>query len=608
MTQTVDPVEDRAYAEAARLLQSGRLEEVERRLAPLLNAGTRDARLYAVAGFARLRLRDAAGAALALSRAVGLNPAEPTYAMAYGDALMGDNRPHEAEAAFRLSLSLSPNQTMALIGLAESLLRQRRTDAAIQVFTDAAAGGRQDHEFLAAWAEMLRVVRRPEFAVAVRRRAAELYPTSAVAHHNLGAALGDVHDYAPAADAARRAMELGQTGPATWLVLARALEGLGRMDAAIDAFREVLRQAPTHVEAGRELAQIIWMQTGDLTAAGQHLSDLIKAHPNEPALVANLAKLHEMAGDADGAYALLSAAMAQKTARTPAMLVQAADVALALGRADEALSLAHEAQAISPNEHRVQVALIDALLATGDAEGAKHLCETLLAADPDDQNVLARAASAWRLLRDPKCYQLYDYDKYVGAYRISTPEGWTNLSDYLADLSAALLRLHGHRQHPFDQSLRGGSQTTLNPLTTKEPAVVAFFDAIDAPIREHIRKLSTDREGLGRRATDAYAIVGAWSVFLRPNGYHVDHIHHMGWLSSAFYIDLPPQEADNPHAGWIKFGEPGVRTWPELGPEHYVKPEPGLLVLFPSCMWHGTVPFTSGERRLTIAFDVLPSV
>jgi len=96
-------------------------------------------------------------------------------------------------------------------------------------------------------------------------------------------------------------------------------------------------------------------------------------------------------------------------------------------------------------------------------------------------------------------------------------------------------------------------------------------------------------------------------VFLRPNGFHVDHVHPMGWISSAFYIDLPPEEPDNPKAGWIKFGEPGVKTWPELGPEHYVKPEPGLLVMFPSYMWHGTVPFSTGGRRLTMAFDLRPA-
>eukprot|EP01037_Dinobryon_pediforme_P018910 gene18910-19245_t len=151
MTQTADPAEDRAFAEAAQLLRSGQLEAVERRLEPLLTAGTQDARIFAVVGFARLRRLDAAGAALVLARAVSLDPNEATYAVAYGDALTGEDRLQEAEAAFRHALSLDPNRTVALIGLAESLLRQGRIDAGVQVVTDAAAAGRQDHEFLAAW-------------------------------------------------------------------------------------------------------------------------------------------------------------------------------------------------------------------------------------------------------------------------------------------------------------------------------------------------------------------------------------------------------------------------------------------------------------------------
>jgi len=59
--------------------------------------------------------------------------------------------------------------------------------------------------------------------------------------------------------------------------------------------------------------------------------------------------------------------------------------------------------------------------------------------------------------------------------------------------------------------------------------------------------------------------------------------------------------------GWIKFGEPGVPTRPALPPNHYVKPAPGTVVLFPSYMWHGTVPFGGTETRLTAAFDVIPA-
>jgi tetratricopeptide (TPR) repeat protein len=36
------------------------------------------------------------------------------------------------------------------------------------------------------------------------------------------------------------------------------------------------------------------------------------------------------------------------------------------------------------------------------------------------------------------------------------------------------------------------------------------------------------------------------------------------------------------------------------------KPRPDRLVLFPSYMWHGTIPFHDAQPRTTIAFDVVP--
>ena len=48
-------------------------------------------------------------------------------------------------------------------------------------------------------------------------------------------------------------------------------------------------------------------------------------------------------------------------------------------------------------------------------------------------------------------------------------------------------------------------------------------------------------------------------------------------------------------------------TRPALGPDYFVEPEAGQLVLFPSWMWHGTRPFRSTGSRLTIAFDLVPA-
>ena len=69
---------------------------------------------------------------------------------------------------------------------------------------------------------------------------------------------------------------------------------------------------------------------------------------------------------------------------------------------------------------------------------------------------------------------------------------------------------------------------------------------------------------------------------------------------------MTPPGMDHGRDGWLSFGEPGIPTGPALPPEHFVKPEPGVLVLFPSYFWHGTAPFHGEGTRLTAAFDVAP--
>jgi hypothetical protein len=238
---------------------------------------------------------------------------------------------------------------------------------------------------------------------------------------------------------------------------------------------------------------------------------------------------------------------------------------------------------------------IEVDLALGRAAEAVKLAEQLRATRPKDQHAVALLATAYRLAGDARYRQLYDYERLVKSYRVQPPEGWENLEAYLADLAAALDRIHGAGTHPVDQSLRHGSQTSRNLMDYPDPAIRALFAAIDAPIRAHIAAIGE---------VHPYKIASAWSVRLKDGGFHINHVHPEGWLSSAFYVRVPPLPDQQ---GWLKFGEPGPPTAPPLAPEHFVRPEPGLLVLFPSYMWHGTVPFSSGETRLTCAFDIVRS-
>ncbi|MGH8327880.1 MAG: putative 2OG-Fe(II) oxygenase, partial [Steroidobacteraceae bacterium] len=126
-------------------------------------------------------------------------------------------------------------------------------------------------------------------------------------------------------------------------------------------------------------------------------------------------------------------------------------------------------------------------------------------------------------------------------------------------------------------------------------------------LEDYRRTLGTPAEHpLSRANHGATHFTGAWSVLLKRNGFHVNHVHPEGMLSSAYYVEVPPEAQDQAlKSGWIKFGEPRYPI-PGLSAERYVQPKPGRLVLFPSYMWHGTNPIYGEDPRLCIAFDMRP--
>jgi hypothetical protein len=280
-------------------------------------------------------------------------------------------------------------------------------------------------------------------------------------------------------------------------------------------------------------------------------------------------------------------------------------------RFDHVLSLAHaeHARRLAPGNRMVVGLHGDALYAAGHPHEAAVLAQTLLEHQPDDAHAQALLASAWRSLGDSRYRQWYDYARLVRSCRIDVPPGWPSLAAYLEELAGCLTARHARlRANPPSQSLRTGTQVELQPAHSLEPSIRAFPLAVDAAVHRYMRALESGGDRFCRRNTGRYRFNGMWSVRLRANGHHKNHYHGKGWISSACHISVPAAIGSAEHAGWLKFGESGLPSGSALAAEHFVRPEPGLLTLFPSWMWHGTEPFPGSDQdaRLSIAFDVVP--
>ena len=93
---------------------------------------------------------------------------------------------------------------------------------------------------------------------------------------------------------------------------------------------------------------------------------------------------------------------------------------------------------------------------------------------------------------------------------------------------------------------------------------------------------------------------------MNNGGNLLPHIHKEGWLSSSIYLKRPEKRKSND--GDIKFSLHGG-NYPSDNinfPSEIIDIEEGDMVMFPSSIFHSTIPFDSDRQRITLAFDVIP--
>ncbi len=589
---------------ASALLQRGQFAQARALLEQVVQSHPRFVEAHRLLGGALQAMGENPAAERALRTAIGIDPRWAPAQLALAEMLASAERFGEAETAFRAALNAGDRSPRVVFGLAQLLNRTGRASEAVELLAPLAAGPSAQAAILTEYANALTLLGdRADDALRAYERAVQAAPDLGIAEYNLASALENSGRHAAAQESAQRARRKGFDAPQTWFVSASAALAQNDFDRAETDFREALRRDPNYVDAHRELSQLIWMRDADTDAATAAIDAAIARSTQPEPLLRVKSMLLASAEKAADAFATIRDAADRADANAETLLV-AADVGIGVD-ATAAVGYARRAMAIVPKEATIQRALGSALIAAGFAQEADAFASLILHERPNDQHMLAIQATAWRLLGDSRYGELYDYARFVRPWTLDVPAGWADLKSYVDALAASLRKLHALRTHPIGQSLRHGTQTTQNLLQSDDPVIRSIPQALDGPLREHIEALGSGDDPLRKRIASGYRIKGIWSVQLRPNGFHTNHTHPEGWLSSACYLDVPDSVATG-HEGWLKLGEPGIPTHPPLPAEHFVKPSPGLLALFPSYMWHGTVPFSGDKPRLTFAFDVVP--
>ncbi len=382
----------------------------------------------------------------------------------------------------------------------------------------------------------------PAEAAAFYGEAVAARPDYAEAHYNLGNALKALERMPEAVRAYQRAIELKPDLAAAYHNMGNALQGLGRLEEAAEAYRKGLEIAPDAAETQRNLG--IVRQMG--------------------------------------------------------------------GRLEEAAEAYRRAIEIRPGWHQIHNNLTTVLMELGDARGALAACQEWLALTPGDVEATAYKCAALNELgeRDALGY-LLDFDRFVREVRHQAPPGYASLAEFNQALARHVLA------HPTLKVPPEGDPTYHHPSLHVTEELLAEPKGPMAELeRMMLRAVEDYRAGLPDEPDHPFIAhwprrwkLSSWGAVLTGEGNLEPHIHMEGYLGGVYYPRIPAVAADpsQHRAGWFELGRPPDALHGTAEPTVLaIQPEEGLMLLFPGYFYHRTVPFASGETRVSIAFDVVP--
>lgn len=529
----------------------------------------RDARTRFNLGVAYTQAGAPTKAVLAFRATVDIDPVYPKGWFNLGVALESCHQIEDAAAAYERALAEDPGDAASIANLAGVFTKLRAFNRALALFDAAIARWPNEPRVRLMHAKALRDIKLYDQAEEACRVALKLAPENADASAALGLTLALAGNHADAVVTTRHALELDPGRFATKSILAASLVEIAEFYEALSLSEATLTAAP----ADRTMLQI---KGRALQGLGRHLEAVeifqkaFEAVPDDVAVM--------------GGYV---------------------EALKAAGRHAETDAVFEAVLAAAPRSPESYYDIAKRYLEVGEPETAFQIVTQGVERFPGDTGSLAIQGVAAAVAGHPDiAATLNDFDGLMGRVRIAPPSGWSSVPEFNAALAEHVENHPSVEFAPVDHATKDGYHTgelmlePMGPIRGLEETIRGAVDQyrLDHPV--------DSKHPFLHRAPDRFGL-NIWAVILQQAGHQIPHIHPGAWLSGVYYPKLPPVVGDNSQAGWIEFGRPPEIYTGDIEPDVImIRPEEGLMLLFPSYMYHRTIPFAGDGTRISIAFDV----
>jgi uncharacterized protein (TIGR02466 family) len=463
------------------------------------------------------------------------------------------------------------------------------------------------------------------------------YPQTFILHHVLSLSLDGQQKYAEAATSYQNALKLQANSTDLLFNLGIVLTHLNRLEEAANAYVQAIKIKPNFFEAHGNLGTVLQRQ-GKLDAAINSYQAGLKINPQ----------------DARGHFNLGT------------VLRDKGDLAAAVSSYQQAIKL-------FPNYTDAHNNLGETLRDQGDMTAAVKSYQAALALNPNHQNANYNMAEFLYLAKNyedaiayfersqlddwqaRKLYCQYKAMKFDAfkANRDGLAGGMPNTSPFIATLSTHF-SINSNTPDPYNFCKNGldfvyqnkileadsallkdllndintadiaerkqgrltnGQQSAGNLFKRPEASFRALAELIKQEFLSYKNKFAHANCELILSFPTELEFTSSWYVKMQQGGHLSAHIHEIGWISGAVYLAMP---TENGFEGAFEYGTHGD-DYPILAPKTvkdfptaYIMPKVGDIILFPSSLFHRTIPFysspfTANQSRICIAFDLKPA-
>lgn len=589
---------------AVKLLNSGNAPEAETVIKGVLKRfPNQPAALYLMGGALKV-VGEFSKAEKYYKRSLAAAKNQPQVENALGALFLAKRQYSDAEVHLKRALKLHPKYVEAWSNLGIVQLNKREHSLAGKSFARVLETNPDFTPAIRGYARSLMAAGDYINAKVFLERAVSLAPKQVDNRFYLGRCLYQLGQFGEATEQLNIAVEMAPTSTAVRHEAAKVAMILGESEAAKNHFDEALKSNPFDLTLIRDFSRFLFFSGSDEECLKPYFQAL-EAGSTDPAIISGFTQDAVRVGRFGEARHLLNKFL-EDHGNSYLIFAALSHLNIEEHKLVEALDAAKRAVVLASDSKAAQQQLSVSAMLNGDLKLAKKAAMKARSLDPEDQLSVAHHCTSLRLEEDLLADGLYDLERVTQRVEVSPPDNYSSMEAFNNDLIGELTSLHQLAGEPIDQSLRGGTQVQLTQLARSSSLISALGDQLISAVKTFTDKIDfvEGHPFLGRRP-NKLDFSGIWSVRLNSGGSHVSHVHPEGWLSACYYVNLPEDVMDEgSHQGWLRLGAPPQSELRSKLDFLDIRPMAGSLILFPSYMWHGTVPFASTTPRLTVAFDI----